>query len=472
MAEEFFVPKLGQTVEEVTLVKWLVQDGARVNFGQEVMEVETDKAVFPVEANAKGFIHLGPYEEGQVLPVLTVVAIIGKEDETFAGVMGSGVKTVGGGEEDEGGQAGNEGEPAGASPAASGTVAQETVETTVRDVFVSPRARKLAEEKKVDVSQVTPSGYGGVRVVERDVVGWLASAPKATPLAQRVAAGQGVDLHGLSGSGPHGRIVKDDVTRAAAAQAPAPVGQAPAAAPLPAAPALPTAEVVERIPLKGVRAIIADRMAASVHTSARVTLFSEVDATEFVSVRERLKQRVAEEWGFAPGYNDLLALMVARALRRFPYMNARLAPDAIELLGHVNLGMAVDTERGLLVPVVRDADQKNLRQFGSEFRTMVDRARAGRALPDDLSGGSFTITNLGMYDVEGFTPVINLPEAAILGVGRIAEKVVPFKGKIKVRKMMMLSLVFDHRLVDGAPAARFLQYIRQLVEEPLLLLGA
>jgi pyruvate dehydrogenase E2 component (dihydrolipoamide acetyltransferase) len=234
------------------------------------------------------------------------------------------------------------------------------------------------------------------------------------------------------------------------------------------------AEVTERIPLKGVRAIIADRMGTSVHTTARVTLVMEIDATEFVAMRERLKAKVTEEWGFAPGYNDLLAKIVANALRKFPAMNARLAPDAIELLAHVNMGMAVDTERGLLVPVIRDADRKTLRGFGSEFREMVDRARKGRSLPDDLTGGSFTITNLGMFDVDAFTPVINLPEAAILGVGRIQPKWVykPESPAAPVlRQMWTLSLVFDHRLVDGAPAARFLQYIKGLIEEPYLLLA-
>jgi len=232
----------------------------------------------------------------------------------------------------------------------------------------------------------------------------------------------------------------------------------------------PQAEVLERIPLKGVRAIIAERLATSVHTTARVTLVTEADATEFVTARRRIKEKVEQDWGFAPGYNDLLARIVAAALRRFPYMNARLTPDAIEILGHVHLGMAVDTERGLLVPVIRDADQKSLRQFGTEFRLLVERARNSRSLPDDLTGGTFTITNLGMYDVDAFTPVINLPEAAILGLGRIAPKPVARGESVVVRQMWTLSLVFDHRLVDGAPAARFLQYIKQMVEEPYLLL--
>jgi pyruvate dehydrogenase E2 component (dihydrolipoamide acetyltransferase) len=468
MTEEVFIPKYGQTVEEVTLIKWMTSDGAPVKKGQEIVEIETDKTNFTVEAEANGFLHRGPYTEGQVIPVLTVVAIIGKEDEKFA----------------------------------AGTVAEETAEAVTAveveavpaekatdvattgapgKVFASPRARKLAAEKGVRLAEVTPTGGEGVRVAERDVVAYLAAAPKVTPVAQKLAGEAGIDLRTVSGTGPGGRITKEDVEKAVTAQVeaarPAPaVPSAPVAA-LTAAPRpapLPEVEVVERIPLKGVRAIIADRMGTSVHTTARVTLLMEVDATEFVSVRERLKAKVTEAWGFAPGYNDLLALMVAKALRNFPYVNARLAPDAIELLAHVNLGMAVDTDRGLLVPVIRDADTKTLRAFGAEFREMVDRARKGKSLPDDLSGGSFTITNLGMYDIEGFTPVINLPEAAILGVGRIIPKWVfrPESPNAPVlRQMMTLSLVFDHRVVDGAPAARFLKYIKGLVEEPYLLLA-
>jgi len=443
MAEEFFVPKLGQTVEEVIMVGWLVEDGAKVSQGEAVMEVETDKAVFPVEANAKGYIHLGPYKAGDTIPVLTVVAIIGKQDDKFE---------VGGSSAPVAPQADSAPEQKAApvvSPSAESVVAGEGDR-----VFVSPRAKKLAAETSVDVSKVTPSGYDGIRVTERDVRDYLAQQPKVTPVAQRMAADVGVDLREVAGSGPGGRIVKQDVARAAQ---PAPV-------------ALPVADVIERIPLKGVRGIIAERMGTSVHTTARVTLVMEVDATEFVAARERIKAKVSKDWGFAPGYNDLLAKVVAVALRQFPYMNARLAPDAIELMGHVNIGMAVDTERGLLVPVVKDADKKNLRQFGEDFRRMVDGARIGRSLPDDLSGGTFTITNLGMYDIDAFTPVINLPEAAILGVGRIAPKAVPHGDQIVIRQMWTLSLVFDHRLVDGAPAAKFLQMIKSLIEDPSMMM--
>jgi pyruvate dehydrogenase E2 component (dihydrolipoamide acetyltransferase) len=446
MAKEVSIPKLGQTMEEATLVRWLVEDGAKVEQGQEILEVETDKAMFTVEAAASGLLHLGPYKPGDVVPVLTVVALIGKPEDTFAP---TGRQPVG----------------ESAAPVPAETTAVPPAVARSGDgqpggrekVFVSPRARKLAAAKGVDLSQVAPSGYGGERVVERDVMAHLNQLPKATPLAQRVAADVGVDLRTVTGTGLSGKITRDDVTRAKVLVGP------PAAVPL------PEVEVLDRVPLKGVRAIIAERMAVSVHTTARVTLLMEVDATELVNMRERLKAHVESEWGFAPGYNDLLAKIVATALRQFPYMNARLTPVAIERLAHINLGMAVDTERGLLVPVMHDADQKSLRQFGLEFRQMVDRARHERSLPDDLSGGTFTLTNLGMYDVRAFTPVINLPEAAILGVGSIAPQPVARDNQVVIRKIMYLSLVFDHRLVDGAPAGRFLQHVKNLIEEPYLL---
>ena len=459
MAKEVYIPKQGQTVEEVTLVRWLAADGAKVEQGQEILEIETDKAVFSVEASATGYLHLGPYKEGDVVPVLTVVAVIGKPEDKFT-------------------PATRPGEPADAAPVKSAPSAPAVVaggdgqETEKAKAFASPRARKLAEAKGVDLAQVTPTGGGGQRAAERDVLAYLANFPQApslrevkvTPVAQRIAAEVGVDLRTVTGTGPGGKITKEDVERAKA-----PAARPTVASPLPV---LPEVEILERMPLKGVRGIIAERMATSVHTTARVTLFIEADATEFVNMRERLKARVTEAWGFAPGYNDLLAKIVVMALRQFPYMNARLTADAIERLAHIHLGMATDTERGLLVPVICDADQKSLRQFGTEFRELVDRARQGKSQPDDLTGGTFTITNLGMYDIMAFTPVINLPEAAILGVGCITPQPVARNGQVEVRQMLILSLVFDHRLVDGAPAARFLQYIKDLIEEPYLWLAA
>jgi len=205
--------------------------------------------------------------------------------------------------------------------------------------------------------------------------------------------------------------------------------------------------------------------------TAPVTEMMEVDATALVALRERLKVSLAKELGFNLGYNDLLIKVAAKALRQFPSVNARLDGDVIRHLDVVHIGLAVDTDRGLLVPHVSDADKKGLVEIARDVRAMAERARTGRSLPDELVGGTFTITNLGMYDVDGFTPIINYPEAAILGVGRIKPKPVVVEGEIVIRQMVWLSLTFDHRLVDGAPAARFLQAIKQMVEEPYLLIA-
>ena len=454
MVTEVILPKLGQTMEEGTIVEWVKKEGDPVKRGDLLFVFESDKATLEVEATARGFLRKILVPVGETVPILTVVALITRTaDEDIEGyqVEGSKVQKV----EAQGLAL----EPAVPQPS---TLKPETLQPATSRIFASPRARKLAREKDVVLALVTGTGPNG-RIVERDVLAYLTLRPKATPMALKTADAFGVDIATLSGTGVSGRVMKADVEAAA---------QVAAVLPLPPAPPVEV-PAVESVPLTGVRRIIAERMAASVHTAARVTLVTEADATAFVEAREQLKASVADEWGFAPGYNDLLAIIVARALREFPYMNARFSADgqAIERLSAVNLGMAVDTERGLLVPVIRDADQKGLRAFGTEFRALMERARAGRATPEDLSGGTFTITNLGMHEIDAFTPIINLPEAAILGVGRIQPKPVVRDGEIVVRQMWTLSLVFDHRLVDGAPAARFLQRIKQLIENPYLLLG-
>lgn len=431
MATDFIIPKLGEGVDKVTIVQWLVNDGDKVAVGDEILEVETDKASMPIEANAAGHIRLGPFKAGDEVSVDQVVATFGSHDEAFA--PGSG----------------------GAAP--SDAPATQTAPTSGNG------------------TQTTPDGL------------------KVTPVAQKVAESMGVDLTSVSGSGILGKITKADVVQAASGEAPKPPAQTQPAevpkptpqpekpkpepkaqpdAPKPAAPSAPADDVLARVPLKGVRGVIARRMAESTQTTARVTLASEVDVTEFVALRTQLKATYAADWGFAPGYNELLAMLAVSALQEFPYMNARMSADGtvIEHLKPINIGLAVDTDRGLLVVVLKDAAKKGLHELGSEFRALVKQARAGKSNPDDLTGGTFTISNLGMYRVDAFTPVINLPEAAILGVGRIVKKPVVKDDEVVIREMMTLSLVFDHRLVDGAPAARFLDYLCDMVEDPALFL--
>jgi pyruvate dehydrogenase E2 component (dihydrolipoamide acetyltransferase) len=450
MITEVILPKLGQTMDEGTIVEWVKKESDPIKRGDILFTVESDKAVLEVQATARGFLRRILVPEGQVVPVLTAVALITRQADEDISSYGAPAAAA----EPSAGTATE-------SPAPTPAEIEPQPERAAGRIVASPRARKTAREKGVDLALLAGTGPNG-RIIEQDVLNYLASRPKATPMAQKTAQVMGMDLAAVSGTGISGRIMKADVAEAAPAAAVAAPFSPPA-----------EAQAVESLPMTGLRRIIAERMAASDTATARVTLVTEADATYFVEGREQLKASVSEEWGFAPGYNDLLGLIVARALGEFPYMNARLGDDgqSIERLPYVNLGMAVDTERGLLVPVIRGADQKGLRAFGTEFRALVDRARVGKSLPDDLSGGTFTITSLGTYEIDAFTPIINLPEAAILGVGRIQPKPVVREGEIVVRQMWTLSLVFDHRLVDGAPAARFLQRIKQLIENPFLLLG-
>ena len=221
-----------------------------------------------------------------------------------------------------------------------------------------------------------------------------------------------------------------------------------------------------------VRRVIAQRMSQSSQTTASVTLTTELDVTEFVRLREQMKPRVEQQTGETLSYNVLLAKLAAIALRELPYMNARLAGDEIHTLKAINVGIAMDTERGLIVPVLRDVASKGLIDLTKEGAVLAKKARAGTMGADDMTNGTFTITNLGVYGIDAFTPIINLPECAILGVGRIAQKPAVWEGQIAIRHMLVLSLTFDHRLVDGAPAARFLQRLSELIQNPFLALLA
>jgi pyruvate dehydrogenase E2 component (dihydrolipoamide acetyltransferase) len=450
--KEIILPKLGQTMETGTIIEWLKQEGDPVGRGEVLFTVESDKATLEVESPGKGFLRKILVPAGEEKPVLMVVGLITKtldEDiSAYADLM------------PRRNQAFSEKPGFWRQP---GRTTPTNIVSSGRRIFSSPRARKLAREKDVDLALVTGTGPGG-RIAERDVAAYLASRPQATPVARRLAEQAGVDLRTVTSTGAGGRITKADVDRALA-EARAPEVELQVAEPETLTPKTVT-------PLSGVRAVIARRMVEGHSTTAPVTLTTEVDATEFVALREQLKAHFAHELGFNIGYNDLLIKLVAHALREFPYMNARLVEETIQEQALVHVALAVDTDRGLLVPIVRDADRKGLTEVAQELRAVIERARAGSALPDELSGSTFTITNLGMHEIDAFTPIINLPEAAILGVGRIKERPAVVDGALCVRKTMWLSLTFDHRLVDGAPAARFLQTIKHLIEDPFLWLAA
>jgi pyruvate dehydrogenase E2 component (dihydrolipoamide acetyltransferase) len=271
----------------------------------------------------------------------------------------------------------------------------------------------------------------------------------ASPVAKRMAKEHGIDLATVKGSGPEGRIVQEDIERALQNKQKG-----------------PTQPVSEKlIPIEGVRAVIAKRMAGSLASTAPVTLQSEMDVSELVTFRESLKTKAGQMGLETPGYNALFIWLVAKALQQHPRLNATQAGEFIQIQSQINIGLAVDTPAGLIVVVVRQADQKNVLEIQEELNKLVGRVLERKSLPIDLEGGTFTVTNLGAFGVDGFTPIINPPEMAILGIGRIAEKLVIRGGKVMQRYISTLSLTFDHRLVDGAPAGRFLQTLSGLIEE-------
>lgn len=447
--KDVILPMLGETMNDGVIVEWRKAMGEPVKRGEVLFAVETDKAILEVEASAEGFLREILTPAGERVPVLAVVARITDTMDEPLGPAGQRVS-----ESVDHRISESTGEKM--APAPSSDVPSR--------LFATPRARKLAEEEGVDLTKIVGTGQGG-RIVEKDVAAYLAAALKVTPVARRLAESLDVDVSAVTGTGPAGRVTKEDVLKASP--------RVSEAAPLPslATPSAPPARVLVETPMTGVRAIIAQRMHTSHITTAPTAITVEVDATAFVALREKLKTHFAKELGFNISYNDLLMVIVAKALRRFPALNARLdeAAGVIHQLDEINISLAIDTRRGLIVPVVRDVDRKGLLEIARITNDLVTRTRAGKVLPDELVGGTFTITNLGMYDIDAFTPLINLPEIAILGVGRIQDKPAVYNGEICIRKLMWLSLNFDHRLVDGGPASRFLQYIKQLVEDPDLM---
>jgi pyruvate dehydrogenase E2 component (dihydrolipoamide acetyltransferase) len=447
------MPKLGLTMTEATLIEWLKADGEPVEKGEPLFVLESEKSALEIEAPASGTLRI-LVPAGETVAVHTPIAtLVGARRAGAPPAAPSAVQ-----------------EPLpGVQPVVGGTSAQRPTSSPRSPIAASPKARALARRLGVSLAGITGTGPRGMVVVaDVELAGAVreaaAEAVKASPVARRLADQTGVDLAAVSGSGPSGRIMRQDVAMASIAGA-----QTPRPEPEPAAPA-----EVEALPpgiqaLTGLRGIIAERLSASWRERPHVTLITEADATNLVSARQQL----TTELGQKVAYDALLVALVARALSEHPHVNVRLTEQGIEELTQINVGVAVDTERGLLVPVVHDAAAKSLVEIQQALAELVERALTGRSVPDDLSGGTFTITNLGMFGIDAFTPIINPPESAILGVGRIVNKPVGIEGQIVLRDMMTLSLSFDHRLIDGAPAARFLQRVKQLVERPFaLVLGA
>lgn len=453
MAVPAVMPKLGNTVESSIIVEWRKQIGDRVEEGEPLVDVETDKATVEVPSPAAGTLLAIFFEPGADVPVMTTIAAIGEPGEDASQLQPGGAVSPPS-------HADTVAAPvASPVPPIAGAAAPASAEGAF--VGVSPRARRLAGSKGLATEGLPGTGPGG-RIIERDVVAALATQPRLSPVARaKVAEGEFVLPEEGRGSGPGGRIMARDL---------APAAPAPATAP-PAVPALqaPAGEP-EVIKLAGVRKVIAERMLASLQTTAQLTLNSSADARSLLAFRQRLKAS-PEELGLRQvTINDLILLAVARTLPHHPDLNAHLVGDTLTRFPYVNLGVAVDTPRGLMVPVIRQAEQWSLRQLSQEAKRLAAACLERRATPDELSGGTFTVTNLGSLGVESFTPVLNPPEVAILGVGNIGLKPVEVDGDVQFVPHLSLSLTINHQVVDGAPGARFLQALaRGLADFDLLL---
>jgi len=411
MADVVSMPKLGFDMAEGTLVRWVKLEGETVNKGDILAEIETDKATVEVESSFAGVVHKHLVEQGSVVPVGTPIAIIAAPGEQ------------------------------------------------VEDIPTTQPAQEVPAQAQ------TPQTAPAAPVQPAAIPATPAGPVKASPLARRMAAEQGLDMHTLRGSGPGGRIVKRDVENA--------LKSIPASFPI--KPATPPAQMIstaipgdETVPVDRLRAAIGRRMVESKQQVPHFYVTHACRVDELMSLRKKINSTLPE--GEKISVNDFIIKAAGLALRRYPNLNASLNGDVILRHGDVNVGVAVAIPGGLLTVVNRNTDQKPLRVISREVREMVTRARDGKVRPDDIEGSTFSISNLGMFDVDSFVAIINPPEAAILAVGSVQEVPVVEDGQIKPGMVLKITLSADHRITDGAEAAQFLQAMAEYLENPLLML--
>lgn len=444
MPTPIIMPRQGQSVESCLLVQWLVKPGDPVTEGQAIASIETDKATFEVPAPVAGIVLDVFFPEGADIPVLTTIAAIGAPGDDISSLRPGGHAAT---------EANPQSPPASVIPTSVPPVA--ILETPSAAAGVSPRARKAAERVGISASLLSGSGPSG-RVIERDVLAAAASKPPLSPAA-KAAMASGAGVPPARGSGPGGRVLAGDLTAECRVQ---------------------NAEMkmkrADRVsPVKGVRKIVAERMRQSLSSTAQLTLTARFNASVLQAYRARAKSH-GEAFGIPKlTINDLICYAAVRTLEKHPALNAHFLGDRIVEFGAVHLGVAVDTPRGLMVPVVQNADEMSIGALSAAIRSRADDCQKGNINPDLLAGGTFTITNLGSLGVESFTPVLHAPEVAILGVGGLM--LMPARradGSIHHVDAIGLSLTVDHQAVDGAPAARFLQDLVKALENIDLVLSA
>ncbi len=410
------MPRLSDTMEEGTIASWLKKPGEKVDRGEVIAQIETDKATMDLTA----------FEAG------TLQEILAPEGSTVA--IGQPVARIGNGKA----------APAVAAPAKAAPAAEKAASPAEKP---APAAEAATPEPANVAPPPLPTD----------------GKTRASPMARHIAAEHDLDLSHIQGSGPQGRVIRADVEAAVKSSTP----DSPQSSVL--SPQSSTADDDERVSLSQMRRTIARRMAESTRTVPHFFLTMTVDASELVKLRKQITAETADA-GIKISFNDMIVKAAALAIRQVPDVNVSFAEDSLIRHKRIHIGVAVATERGLIVPVVRDVDQKSLGQISRETRDLAERANSGKLQPADYTGGTFTISNLGMFGVEQFNAVINPPEAAILAVGAITREPAEHDGQIVVRERLKLTLSVDHRAADGAIGARYLQALKQLLEKPMLLL--
>ena len=450
MATVVIMPKQGLMMEEGTITQWLKKEGETVTAGEPLFEMETDKLTITMDAEAGGTLLKIIHPEGDVVPITQPIAVLGQPGEDISALVGSAATPAA------------EAAPAQeAAPAESPAAAPTAGRAPGERVFSTPRARLRAEENGIDVAAVPGSGPDGL-VIERDVTAYAANKPAVTPLAANIAKVRGVDLAGISGTGPNGKITTADL----------PGGTPAAEAPATEAPTIPAQQGrgTHTEPMSGMRKAISRNMLASKTTNAQTSHRIKVDMTAAIALRKQYK-----DLGVKVSYNDIIVRACAKALTDMPIVNASVEGTGILYHDYVNVGTAVSVPGGLIVPVIKDADIIGLSGIAAKSAELIEKARDGRLTDADYHGGTFTVSSLGMFDLDDFVAIINPPESAILAVGKIAKTPVVVtnaegKDEIAIKSMCALCLSYDHRIIDGAEAAKFLQRVKNYLQNPVLLI--
>ena len=461
MAVEVIMPKAGSEMEEGEIVQWFKNEGDHVEEGEVLLEIVTDKVNMEVEAEATGTLLKILAQAGDVVPVVQTIAWIGEPGEKIPGANESG------------------------EVAPAETIVEKKVDyTPVKEVEkvdysglrATPAARAYARKKGIDLSKVKGSGPKG-RIHKDDVLDYkLNSKVKISPLAERIAKIEGINTESIVGTGPNGKIMKADIM--AVLHGAPKVEAAPKAEVAPKAPKAPKAPnenqwgVVETVPMSPMRKVISKRMSESYFSAPTFVVNVEVDMTELLALRKKVVDAIIEETGKKATVTDFISLAVIKSLMKHPYVNASLSSDEKEMYLHhyVNLSIAVGMDSGLVVPVIKGADKMSLKELVVASKEITTKALNGKLKPDEMADSTFTISNLGMYGVKSFVPIINQPNTAILGVSATVPKPVVLNGEVTVRPIMTLTLTADHRVVDGLEGAKFMKTLKEAIENPLSLL--